>query len=150
MEEIRVAITALTPIETTGRCRSGDNGCFSLVLQYITPGRAASLYRVEALCSDNSVNYRWRYREKGTIPPAKPGFCYLPLHKGGVVLGLHHTPLPLGEDVAGTELHNAERGGKDRYKAGKEEYPRGNCDRHRREVICEVYGLAASYVKDGT
>ena len=58
--------------------------------------------------------------------------------------------LPLGEDVAGAELHDTERGGKDRYKAGKEEYSRGNCNRHRREVVCEVYGLAASYVKDGT
>ena len=57
--------------------------------------------------------------------------------------------LPLGEDVAGTKLHDAEGGGKDRYKAGKKEYSRGNCNRRHREVICEVYGLTASYVKDG-
>ena len=56
--------------------------------------------------------------------------------------------LPLGEDVTGTEFHDAEGGGKDRYKAGKKEYSRGNCNRQRREVICEVYGLTASYVKN--
>ena len=57
--------------------------------------------------------------------------------------------LPLGEDVTGTEFHDAERGDKDRYKAGKKEYSSGNCDRHRSEVICEVYWLTTSYVKDG-
>ncbi len=56
--------------------------------------------------------------------------------------------LPLGEDVAGTESHDAEGGGKDRYKAGKKEYSCGNCNRRRREVICEVYGLTAAYVKN--